>query len=205
MNTMISEDYASVAVVDIDNSKKIAISTISVTNSEVTLSGGWLIDTSEIEKIENILSNKLIVDLSKNSALLSVFPSLKSQISTFKAFLADAKMESHNAIQTFNEYQQADLAKRKKIIVPTFFEWPPDVNLSQIGKTLTEYGLQETILGTEMEMQKVLSAARLLKFFIQKWQADEQIRSNRKYVTGDSAKITILPPSFSTLRAAHEN
>jgi hypothetical protein len=85
------------------------------------------------------------------------------------------------------------------MIPPTFFEWPSEVNLNEIGAELKRSGLQEKIVGTDQEMQSVLSAARLLKFFIQKWQSDEQTRSNRKYVDGDLAKVTILPPSFFKL------
>lgn len=202
---MTFENYAGVAVIEVINSADIAISSISITHSEVSLSGGWVIKLSEVEKIENILFNKIIVELGDCSSLISVIPRLKSQISTFKAFLEGAKLESEDAVNAFVEYQRADLAKRKKIARPTFFEWPSDIDLTQIGKTLRHYGLQDKIIGTDKEMEHVLSAARLLKFFIQKWQIDEQIRSNRKYVLEDLAKVTILPPRFFKVTSDNEN
>jgi hypothetical protein len=195
------EDYASIAVVEIFNSAEIAISSISVTQSEVSLSGGWTFKLVNQKDIQNVLSNKILINLSGTSTLESLVPHVKSQLSTFNDFLLSAKQEADVATAGFIEYQQADFNKRKKIVPPTFFEWPSEINLNEIENELKKFGLQEKIVGTENEMQGVLSAARLLKFFIQKWQSDEQSRSNRKYVIGDSAKVTILPPSFFRLSA----
>ena len=122
-------------------------------------------------------------------------------MSSFSDFLVSANEEAEIATREFLTYQQADLSKRKKIVPPSFFTWPLEVNLKAIETELSKFGLQEKIVGTDPEMQGVLSAARLLKFFIQKWQSDEQSRSNRKYVVGESAKVTILPPSFFKLSA----
>lgn len=196
---MAFEDYASIAVVEIVNSTDIAISSISVTQSEVSLSGGWAFDLSKQKEIQNVLANKIVINLSDSLALESIIPKIGSQVSTFKDFLLSAKQEADVATASFIEYQQADMTKRKKMIPPTFFEWPSEVNLNEVGAELKRFGLQEKIVGTDQEMQSVLSTARLLKFFIQKWQSDEQTRLNRKYVDGDLAKVTILPPSFFKL------
>jgi len=193
------EDYASIAVVEIVNSAEIAISSISVTQSEVLLSGGWTFDLNNQKDIQNVLSNKILINLSGSSTLESLVPQAKSQVSTFEDFLLSAKQEADVATKDFLEYQQADLNKRKKVVPPNFFEWPSEINLKEISSELKRFGLQEKIVGTDKAMDGVLSAARLLKFFIQKWQSDEQSRSNRKYVIGDLAKVTILPPSFFKL------
>jgi hypothetical protein len=193
------EDYASIAVVEIVNSAEIAISSISVTQSEVSLSGGWTFDLNNQKDIQNVLSNKILINLSGSSTLESLVPQAKSQVSTFEDFLLSAKQEADVATKDFLEYQQADLNKRKKVVPPNFFEWPSEINLKEISSELKRFGLQEKIVGTDKAMDGVLSAARLLKFFIQKWQSDEQSRSNRKYVIGDLAKVTILPPSFFKL------
>jgi len=195
------EDYASIAVVEIVDSAEIAISSISVTQSEVSLSGGWTFELNNKKDIQNVLSNKILINLSGSSTLETLVPQAKSQVSTFKDFLLSAKLEADVATQGFLEYQQADLNKRKKVVPPNFFEWPSEINLKEIGAELKRFGLQEKIVGTDKAMHGVLSAARLLKFFIQKWQSDEQSRSNRKYVIGDLAKVTILPPSFFKLSA----
>jgi hypothetical protein len=163
------EDYASIAVVEIFNSAEIAISSISVTQSEVSLSGGWIFKLVNQKDIQNVLSNKILINLSGTSTLESLVPHVKSQLSTFKDFLLSAKQEADVATAGFIEYQQADFNKRKKIVPPTFFEWPSEINLNEIGNELKKFGLQEKIVGTENQMQGVLSAARLLKFFIQKW------------------------------------
>jgi len=193
------EDYASIAVVEIVNSAEIAISSISVTQSEVSLSGGWTFDLNNQKDIQNVLSNKILINLSGSSTLESLVPQVRSQVSTFEDFLLSAKQEADVATKDFLEYQQADLNKRKKVVPPDFFEWPSEINLKEISSELKRFGLQEKIVGTDKAMDGVLSAARLLKFFIQKWQSDEQSRSNRKYVIGDLAKVTILPPSFFKL------
>lgn len=193
------EDYASIAVVEIVNSAEIAISSISVTQSEVSLSGGWTFELNNQKDIQNVLSNKILINLSDSSTLESLVPQVTSQVSTFEDFLLSAKQEADVATKDFLEYQQADLNKRKKVVPPNFFEWPSEINLKEISAELKRFGLQEKIVGTDKTMDGVLSAARLLKFFIQKWQSDEQSRSNRKYVIGDLAKVTILPPSFFKL------
>lgn len=198
---MSSEDYASIAIVEIQNASQIAINAISVTRSEVSLSGGWKIDLKNTKDIENILSNKVIVNLSNAADFERLLPSSVSQLSTFNDFLASAHKEAENAKNEFLIYQQSDLSKRKKIVPPSFFAWPSEVHLNRIETELTKFGLQEKIVGTDPDMQGVLSVARLLKFFIQKWQSDEQSRSNRKYVVGESAKVTILPPSFFKISA----
>lgn len=195
------EDYASIAVVEILPESQIAISAISVTQSEVSLSGGWTFDLTNRIDIENVLTNKIIIDLSHSSDIAVLMPSSAARISTFKDFLLSAKEEAENATKEFLAYQQADFSKRKKIVQPVFFAWPSEVNLEEVEVELRKFGLQEKIVGTDATMHGVLSAARLLKFFVQKWQSDEQSRSNRKYVVGDSAKVTILPPSFFKLSA----
>lgn len=195
------EDYASIAIVEILNGSRIAIISISVTRTEVSLSGGWTFELNNKKDIESVLSNKVIINLSNKADFIELVPSGVARVSTFSDFLSSANNEAETALSDFYTYQQADLNKRKKIVPPSFFSWPSEVDLKEIETELKKFGLQEKIVGTDPEMQGVLSAARLLKFFIQKWQSDEQSRSNRKYVVGDSAKVTILPPSFFKLSA----
>lgn len=195
------EDYASIAIVEILNGSRIAISSISVTRTEISLSGGWTFELNNKKDIESVLSNKVIINLSNKADFKELVPSGVARVSTFSDFLSSANKEAEIALNDFYTYQQADLNKRKKIVPPSFFSWPQEVDLKAIETELKKFGLQEKIVGTDPEMQGVLSAARLLKFFIQKWQSDEQSRSNRKYVVGDSAKVTILPPSFFKLSA----
>jgi hypothetical protein len=195
------EDYASIAIVEILNGSQIAISAISVTRTEVSLSGGWTFELKNKKDIENVLDSKVIINLSSQADFKDLVPSGVARISSFRDFLVSANEEAEIATREFLTYQQADLSKRKKIVPPSFFTWPLEVNLKAIETELSKFGLQEKIAGTDPEMQGVLSAARLLKFFIQKWQSDEQSRSNRKYVVGESAKVTILPPSFFKLSA----
>ena len=165
----------------------------------MSLSGGWTFELNNQKDIQNVLSNKILINLFDSSTLESLVPQVTSQVSTFEDFLLSAKQEADVATKDFLEYQQADLNKRKKVVPPNFFEWPSEINLKEISAELKRFGLQEKIVGTDKTMDGVLSAARLLKFFIQKWQSDEQSRSNRKYVIGDLAKVTILPPSFFKL------
>jgi hypothetical protein len=190
------DNYASIAVIELVNSSELAISSISVTQSEISLSGGWQINISNKEQIENVLFNKIILDLSKDSSFESLFPHLNSHSSSFSDFLESAKQEAEVAIKGFLDYQEANPTKGKKLVKPTFFDWPSEINLSQIGKILNSYHLQDRIIGTDKGMEQVLSTARLLKYLIHQWQSDEQIRSNRKYVTGEASTVTILPPSF---------
>ena len=94
------EDYASIAVVEILPESQIAISAISVTQSEVSLSGGWTFDLTNRIDIENVLTNKIIIDLSHSSDIAVLMPSSAARISTFKDFLLSAKEEAENALNT---------------------------------------------------------------------------------------------------------
>ena len=108
-----------------------------------------------------------------------------------KSFLKEAGKAAHDAIAAYEVFKSEDLKKRKNMVEPSFFDWPETLNYS--AEYLESLGKISASESTPNEMKKTLSAARLVKLLIERWQMDEQERVNRKYVDGADAEITILP------------
>jgi hypothetical protein len=188
--------YASIAVVEIHPGGKVTIESISVSKGECVLSGAWEFSTDEKQNISNVISGKLIIalgDTSKVSELLSI-PELKYV--NAKSFLLEANKAANEAVAAYEIFKSEDVKKRKKIVEPTFFNWPTDLDFNFSTEYLELIGKMAVPPSTPEAMKKTLAAARLVKFLIDMWQLDEQERGNRKYVHGADAEITILPHSW---------
>jgi hypothetical protein len=99
-------------------------------------------------------------------------------------------------LEAYEAFKSENLAKRKKLVSPSFYDWPETIDFNDASNYLESIGKMATPVGTPEGFKKTLSAARLLKHLVDMWQLDEQERSNRKYVEGEDAAITILPESW---------
>ena len=86
--------------------------------------------------------------------------------------------------------------KRVKLVEPDFTLWPDSLNLEEASLHLAEVGRLSSILGTPQEMERILSAARLVKWLIEGWLHDEQERKQRSYISSSKPEIRILPPPW---------
>ena len=161
------------------------------------LSGGWILQRTNIAEVKNVLTDKLILPTSINDETKELSLELDLKIISFEDFLRDAQVESKIAIEQYEEFKAEQPGKRKNLVVPDFYSWPSKIDVLKPKEELKKINLQENISGTAPEMEQVLSAARLVKFFIDKWLADESERSNRKFVQGEAKRATPLPTSWA--------
>jgi hypothetical protein len=187
--------YASIALFEVQ-SDKVAIATLSVTTEECVLSGGWLLPLSNLADVKNVLTDKLTLPASTNDETKALIVNLKLNVVNFSDFLRDAGLESKIAIEQYEEFKAEQPGKRKNLVVPDFYSWPSKIDVLDPKTELKKINMQESISGTAPEMEQVLAAARLVKFFVEKWISDETERSNRKFVQGEAKLSTPLPLSW---------
>jgi hypothetical protein len=192
----ISNYYASIAVVEIHPGERVTIESISVSKGECVLSGAWDFSTSDKLNIDNVVLGKLIVPLGDTLAVKQLLINSDLKYLSAKPFLQEAKEAADDAIAAYEAFKSEDLKKRKKMVEPTFFNWPADLDFNLSAEYLESIGKMAVPKSTPEEMKKTLAAARLVKFLVDMWHLDEQERENRKYVDGTDAEITILPESW---------
>jgi len=188
--------YASIAIVEMHLSKKVTIESISVSKGECVLSGAWEFSMDDKSNINSVVSDKLIITLGDESVIKDFLEDSELKFLKAKPFLLEAKKAASDAIIAYEEFKSEDVKKRKKMVEPTFFNWPEDLDFNYSAEYLESIGKMAFPTSTPEGMKKTLAAARLVKFLVDMWQQDEQERVNRKYVDGADAEITILPESW---------
>ena len=185
--------YASLNIVEIVESSKLVVSKISVSSEGCVLSGGWVFELDDSEQISLVISNSRVLAIGSASDLTPVIKKYNLRILSTKDFFVEAARDVNLGIQRFEEFKAEDVKKRKNLVVPDFYDWPSDVDLNRSSDVLESLGMAGAIEGTGIEMRNVMPAARLVKFFVDKWLSDEAERKSKKFVTGKEAEITILP------------
>lgn len=188
--------HATIAILELHENEIVTIETISVAKGDCVLSGAWKFSINEMEKISKVISGKLMIPLGDSAAIKNLFPNVELEFLEARAFLREAKGAANEAITAFELFKSEDLKKRKNLIGPSFFDWPENLDFCLSAEYLESIGIMATPVSTPAVMKRTLAAARLVKFLIQMWQKDEQERSNRKYVEGLEAEITILPEAW---------
>ena len=191
-----SNFYASIAIVEIHPDNTVTIESVSVTDGECLLSGAWDLSLSEVEKIKNVLSGKMIIPIGEKKSIGKL--SLKGEMVVIDSapFLNDAKKAAEEALRAYETFKSENPAKRKKLVSPEFYVWPSSIDFSSSAAYLESIGKMATPAGTPDKFKKTLAAARLVKHLIEMWHLDEQERNNRRYVEGEDARVTILPESW---------
>lgn len=188
--------YANIAVVEVHSDSIVTIESISVTRGECVLSGAWEFSINNKEEIVNIVSGRLIIPIGNATKVREIIGNQAIKYIEAKTFLTEAKKSAIEAMEAYELFQAKDLNKRKKLVEPTFFSWPSELDFNKSSEYLESIGKMAVPAFTPERMKKTLAAARLVKFFVDMWQRDEQERGNRKYVEGADAEITILPVSW---------
>ena len=187
---------ASIVIVELHPDDKITIESLAVSRGECSLSGAWIFSTSEKQKIENVVSGKLVVALGDQREVEAFFSSNQLKYVQAKSFIQEARIAASDAIAAFEVFKSQDATKRKKMVEPSFFSWPENLDFNKSEEYLESIGKMGATESVPKDMRKTLATARLVKFFVEMWQLDEQERANRKYVEGADAEITILPESW---------
>ena len=188
--------YASIAIVEIHSNEKVTIESISVTKVECVLSGEWEFSANDKQDIVSVVSNKLIIALGSESIVSAFLDNSELKFLKAKPFLVEAKKAATEALLAYELFKSEDAKKRKKMVEPTFFNWPEELDFNYSAEFLESIGKMAVPASTPTGMIRTLAAARLVKFLVEMWQLDEQERVNRKYVDGADAEITILPESW---------
>jgi hypothetical protein len=188
--------YASIAIVEMHSNEKVTIESISVSKGECVLSGAWEFSANDKPNISNVVSDKLIIALGNESIVRAFLDKSELKFLQAKPFLVEAKKVASEAILAYELYKSEDAKKRKKMVEPSFFNWPDELDFNYSAEYMESIGKMTVPASTPTGMTKTLAAARLVKFLVEMWQLDEQERVNRKYVDGTDAEITILPESW---------
>jgi hypothetical protein len=188
--------YASIAIVEMHSNEKVTIESISVSKGECVLSGAWEFPTNDKKNIASVVSNKLIIALGDESIVHTFLNDSELKFLKAKPFLLEAKKAANDAILAYELFKSEDAKKRKKMVEPSFFNWPEELDFNYSAEYLESLGKMAVPGSTPASMRNTLAAARLVKFLVEMWQLDEQERVNRKYVDGTDAEITILPESW---------
>ena len=191
---MTHDGYISIAVLD-ETKEYTAIESISIMKNSCVLSGAWVLSPTETIEKESLLSNKLILNISKNKEKNA---STGSNLNLTE-FLKDAASEAQIAIQEFNEFVAEDPKKRRKLVPPTFFEWPESIDLENLNYYESLFRIKMDFENAQPEIRKVLAVSKLVQHLINAWHLDEQERSNRRYLDNEQASFTLLPPSWAQL------
>lgn len=205
-------NYASIAIVEVLEDNRVAIEAVAVTQDICELAGAWLLEAPTQEQINEIIGGRLTL-FTGNGNLSSNLEVIYSSASVrLSDFISEAKKDADLAILSYEQYMlrnQSDYAEymavkpvdrklipkvvKKQLIAPEFFSWPEISALKSQRDYLTKIGKLSEIDGTAEGFQNVLTTARLVKFFIEKWRLDELERLNRLYVLDQASEITILP------------
>ena len=193
---MLKNYYASIAIVQIYNDEKVIIESISITKGECVLSGSWVFSIQDKENIANVVYGKCIIPLGDESDVKKILVNSKLAYLNVQPFLQEAKNAASEALLAYETFKSEDAKKRKKMVEPTFFNWPDELDFNNSADYLESLGKLAVPVSTPVEMKQILAASRLVKFLVDMWNLDEQERVNRKYVDGTDAEITILPKSW---------
>ena len=193
---MLKNYYASIAIVQIYNDEKVIIESISITKGECVLSGSWVFSIQDKENIANVVYGKCIIPLGDESDVKKILVNSKLAYLNVQHFLQEAKNAASEALLAYETFKSEDAKKRKKMVEPTFFNWPDELDFNNSADYLESLGKLAVPVSTPVEMKQILAASRLVKFLVDMWNLDEQERVNRKYVDGTDAEITILPKSW---------
>ena len=93
-----SNFYASIAIVEIHPDNTVTIESVSVTDGECLLSGAWDLSLSEVEKIKNVLSAKMIIPLGRKAAVEKLTFGLEVVFLDVASFLSEAKRAADEAL-----------------------------------------------------------------------------------------------------------
>ena len=192
-----SSTYSTLAILQYVPSSEVAIAAISVTTDDCVISGAWVLPIQDTIQIGLVLSNRQILTINKSKKEIDLILSLNLVEIKFVDFFREARTDADEALKIYENYKAMEPKKRKSLVSPNFFDWPIDIDLSDSISLLEKNGMNGKIKGTDLKFQDVLAAARLTKFYIDKWQSDENERLSRKYVDGEQAVLTILPRAWS--------
>jgi hypothetical protein len=206
------QQYASIAVIKSITKESTAIEVISVTPDSCDLAGAWILDNSDHEKLIHLLIGRLIIKLELDDGTSKKISQFNEFVIDFADFISEAKHEAEIAEKSYFDFMKRNeeeyrafmaikpaerklipQIKKKQLIEPQFYSWPTRFDVLDSKSFLKSINKVGLLSNEDSQMADVLIAARATKYLIDKWREDEIERSNRLYVEGQDANVSILP------------
>ena len=191
---------------------EIAIEVISITPDSCDLSGAWVLNFDEIEKIRTIITGRALMIIGSRNKIEKEFTDLLIFEVKLQNFLDEAMSAVYEAEISFKSFQEKNdndykqymkinptarklLPKvvKKNLTEPEFHAWPVDFEISDSKNFLTKFGRAGLIPAENNNLGNVLIVARVIQLFIDWWREDEIERLNKIYILGESSNFSILP------------
>lgn len=196
MNLSMEFQYLSIAVVEMHENNVVTVETISIMEGDCSLSGAWEFKADEKSALQDVIKGRPILILG-NKEVFRKFVEKDSLIYlTLDSFLKEAREAAELCLIEIRNYKSENMSKRKNVVEPIFYDWPDYVDLNNAFEFMDKNEMMATPKNTPELMKRTLAASRLVKFFIDKWQEDEQERKNRKYLANNLSKTLIVPSSW---------
>jgi|LauGreDrversion4_2_1035121.scaffolds.fasta_scaffold04485_7 hypothetical protein len=214
---MSSASYVSIAIVEFLPENSIIVETISITPDSCDLSGAWKIEESDYSVLNQIIEGRLVMIIGNRDLAKGYLGTNKITEVDVQDFLFEARNDARLANESFDNYvkqNEIDYAVymsvkpaerklipkvvKKKLVRPDFYEWPESIDINNAEKYLNSRGIKREFSGDDISFKSLLFSANLVKHFVDKWRMDELERSDRLYVSGKDASISILPISWLT-------
>lgn len=213
-----SLSYASIALIDFRLSGQVSLVTVSATEQECVPSGAWNYSSRQSSEFLQVLEGRLLIILGNQnkSSLLSddllerevtIFDFVTSASKRARDFLDDYDVFVKRSDIEYADYMSVKPKERKllpkltkrSLVRPIFFDWPSTVNLDEASHYLESLGKFSHVQGTPSEMEKVISASRVLKLFIDAWRSDELERSSRSFIQSNEIRNLLLPETWLSM------
>ena len=214
---MSSSSYVSIAIVEFLPENSIIVETVSITPDSCDLSGAWKIEESDYSVLNQIIEGRLVIIIGNRDLAQGYLDTNQIAEIDIQDFLVEARDDARLANDSFDNYvkqneidysvymsvkpaERKSIPKvvKKKLVRPDFYEWPESIDINGAEKFLKSRGISREFSGHDISFKGLLFSANLVKHFVEKWRMDELERSNRLYVLGKDASISILPLSWLT-------
>ena len=216
--------WATLAIVGHNESSGYLVETIFINESECSLSGAWSFASLELSEFANVISNRLIIDLTPRGKYQINYSQYSSKEVNLNSFIADALDQAQFCQAKFEEYLFRNLADykeymavppkdrkllpkvvKKKLEPMYLHNWLFNVDLEEPEKTLETMGKRAIINGTPSEMRQIIQCAWLVKTLIDNWLQDEVERVSRKYLDNSFKELKILPKTWAEALKSIQN
>ena len=206
------QQYASIAIVKSISEDATAVEVISVTPDSCDLAGAWILENSEHEKLMQILVDRLIIKMQLTELVSKRIGLYQEYEVKIEDFITEARKDAISAEHSYSTFMKKNeeeylaymaikpaerkmlpQVKKKQLIEPNFYSWPAEFHIRDSEKFLVSENKMGLLSNNDNQMSDVLITSRVIKYFIDRWRQDEIERSNRLYVDGQSANVSILP------------
>jgi hypothetical protein len=188
--------FASLGVFQVMANRNVVVESIGVLINEVSLSGAWVLSPDRHKELELVLTDRLLFRLGEKKLPSDLENRFKSKFVNLSDLVCEGASRALVTMEEYEKYKAEKPNARKKLVAPQISDWEHHIDLNNAADHLANMGKVSSIFNTPDEMQKVLTASRLLQILVTNWQCDEQVRSEKKYVPDDLRNLEMLPKSW---------